>query len=142
MTQAMEDKDAIREAMAKYCHALDTCRFADVAALFVPDGEWVTDYGAAHGPAEIEALLSNTVPRKGEGPQRKHYISNVVIRLDGDTAQCVSDYLVIREAEGGLIPVMGGTYRDTLRRQKDGWFFVRKEIVHDIGGNMALKNGR
>lgn len=57
-------------------------------------------------------------------------------------AECVSDYLVIREAEGGLIPVMGGTYRAKLRRHEGGWFFVRKEIVHDIGGNMALKNGR
>lgn len=142
MSQAMEDKDAIREAMGKYCHALDKCRFADVAALFVPDGEWVTDYGAARGRAEIEALLSNTVPRKGEGPQRKHYIANVVINLDGDMAHCVADYLVVREAEHGLIPGMGGTYRDTLRRQEGGWFFLRKEIVHDIGGNMALKNGR
>ena len=77
MSQALEDKDAIREAMARYCHALDAGRFADVAALFLPDGEWTTDYGAARGRAEIETLLRNTVPLKGEGPQRKHYITNI-----------------------------------------------------------------
>ncbi len=142
MSHAIEDKDAIREAMALYCHALDSCRFADVAALFLPDGEWVTDYGAARGRTEIEALLGKTVPRKGEGPQRKHYITNTVIRLDGDVAHCVSDYLIIRESEGGLIPVMGGTYRDTFRRHDGGWYFARKELVHDIAGDMALKNGR
>jgi uncharacterized protein (TIGR02246 family) len=142
MSQAMEDKDAIREVMAKYCHALDACRFNEVAALFLPDGEWVTDYGVARGRAGIERLLSNTVPRKGEGPQRKHYITNILIHLNGDTAQCVSDYLIIREADGGLIPVMGGTYRDTFSRYEAGWLFARKELVHDIIGNMALKNGR
>jgi hypothetical protein len=142
LTQALVDKEAIREAMAMYCHALDSCRFGDVAALFLPDGEWTTDYGAARGRSEIETLLRNTVPVKGEGPQRKHYITNVVIRLDGDTAHCVSDYLIIRESEGGLIPVMGGTYRDIFRRHEGGWFFARKELVHDIAGDMALKNKR
>jgi ketosteroid isomerase-like protein len=143
MSRALEDKDAIREAMARYCHAIDACRFADVAALFLPDGEWTTDYGAARGRAAIEALLINTVPVKGEGPQRKHYITNVVIELDGDVARSVSDYFIIRESERGLIPVMGGTYRDTFRRHDDGkWYFARKELVHDIVGDMALKNKR
>ena len=142
MTQFLFDKDAIREVMARYCHALDACRFADVAALFTPDGEWTTDYGAAVGRAAIESLLRDTVPVKGEGPQRKHYITNIIIRIEGDTAHCVSDYLVVRESEHGLMPVMGGTYRDTFRRHDGGWFIGRKELVHDIAGDMALKNKR
>ena len=98
MSHALEDKDEIREVMARYCHAMDAGRLRDVAALFLPQGEWTTDYGRAVGPVEIEALLRQTVPLKGEGPQRKHYITNTVITLDGDTADCISDYLVIRES--------------------------------------------
>jgi hypothetical protein len=30
-------KDAIREAMAKYCHALDACNFGGVAELFADE---------------------------------------------------------------------------------------------------------
>ena len=142
MSKALKDKDAIREVMALYCQALDSCRFADVAALFLPDGEWTTDYGSARGRDAIEVLLRNTVPLKGEGPQRKHYITNTVIRFDDGAAHCVSDYLIIRESETGLIPVMGGTYRDTFREQDGGWYFARKELVHDIAGDMALKNKR
>lgn len=134
-----DDKDAIREVMARYCHAMDAGRFDGVAALFMPQGEWTTDYGAAIGPAEIEAFLTGLVPRKGEGPQRKHYITNIVIRIDGDSAEAVSDYLVIRESETGLIPVMGGTYKDRFQRFAGTWFFRRKELVHDIAGDMALK---
>ena len=142
MSAMLEAKDAIRELMAAYAQALDACRFADVAACFAIDGEWTTDYGAARGPAEIEAFIRGIVPVKGEGPQRKHYITNIIIRVDGDTASAVSDYLIIREWENGLIPVMGGTYRDKFVKTPAGWRFSRKELEHHIAGDMALKNGR
>ena len=142
MSAVLEAKDAIRELMAIYAQALDACRFADVAACFAPDGEWTTDYGAARGPAEIEAFIRGIVPVKGEGPQRKHYITNIIIKVDGDTASAVSDYLIVREAGAGLIPVMGGTYRDKFVKTPAGWRFARKELEHHIAGDMALKNGR
>ena len=142
MSAVLEAKDAIRELMAAYAQALDACRFADVAACFAPDGEWSTDYGAARGPAEIEAFIRGIVPVKGEGPQRKHYITNIIIKVDGETASAVSDYLIVREAEGGLIPVMGGTYRDKFVKTPAGWRFSRKELEHHIAGDMALKNRR
>ena len=142
MSAVLEAKDAIRELMAAYAQALDACRFADVAACFAPDGEWTTDYGAARGPAEIEAFIRGIVPVKGEGPQRKHYITNIIVAVDGDTASAVSDYLIVRESENGLIPVMGGTYRDKFVKTPAGWRFARKELEHHIKGDMALKNGR
>lgn len=139
MTCAADEKDAIREVMARYCHALDRGRFNDVAALFAEDGEWTTDYDSAKGRDAIEAMLTRNVPRKGEGPQRKHYIANIIIKLAGSNADAVSDYLIIRESETGLIPVMGGTYFDTFEKRDGVWLFRRKELVHDIAGDMALK---
>jgi len=142
MSAVLEAKDAIRELMASYAMALDACRFADVAACFAPDGAWTTNYGAARGPAEIEKLISGIVPVKGEGPQRKHYITNIIIKVDGDTASAILDYLVVRESENGLIPVMGGTYHDSFVNTAAGWRFSRKELEHHIWGDMALMNGR
>ena len=138
----LEDKDAIREVMAAYCHALDACRFADVASLFADDGIWTTDYGEAQGRDAIEAMLRSVVPVKGEGPQRKHYIANIIIKVNGDSAESTSDYLVVRESGADLIPVMGGTYKDKWVRQDGTWRFQRKELKHDIAGDMALKNKR
>jgi uncharacterized protein (TIGR02246 family) len=138
----LEDKDAIREAMAAYCQALDACRFTEVASLFSEDGLWTTDYGEAQGQAAIEKMLSSVVPLKGEGPQRKHYITNIIIKVDGDSAKSVSDYLIIREAGSDLIPVMGGTYKDEWVRRDGTWLFQKKTLVHDIAGDMALKNNR
>jgi 3-phenylpropionate/cinnamic acid dioxygenase small subunit len=144
MSAVLEAKDAIRELMATYAMALDACRFADVAACFAADGEWTTDYGAARGPAEIEAFIKSIVPVKGEGPQRKHYITNSIINIgsDGDRASALSDYLVVRESDNGLMPVMGGTYKDQFEKTPAGWRFARKELEHHIKGDMALKNGR
>ena len=142
MASAADEKDAIRELMARYCHALDACQFGEVASLFAEDGEWTTTYGSARGRAEIEAFIRGIVPVKGEGPQRKHYITNIIIKVDGDTASAVSDYLIVREAGTGLIPVMGGTYRDKFVKTPAGWRFSRKELEHHIAGDIALKNGR
>ena len=138
----LEDKDEIRELMAAYCQALDACRFADVAALFAEDAVWTTDYGEAKGRKAIEEMFRSVVPVKGEGPQRKHYITNIIIKVDGDTAKSVSDYLIIRESGKDLIPVMGGTYKDKWVKRDGKWWFQRKELQHDIAGDMGLKNKR
>ena len=146
MSAVLEAKDAIRELMARYAQALDACRFADVAAMFAPNGEWTTDYGTAEGREAIESLLRSNVPVKGEGPQRKHFITNIIVTVEnpapGGSASAVSDYLIIREAGKELIPVMGGTYRDRFTHTSEGWRFARKELIHDISGDMALKNNR
>lgn len=139
MSTAADDKDAIRDVMARYAHALDECRFADVAALFAEDGEWTTTYGSARGRTAIEALLTGNVPTPGEGPQRKHYITNMLITLDGERADARSDYLVVRESAQGLLPVMGGTYLDRFVKRDGRWQISRKELRHDIAGDMALK---
>ena len=72
------------------------------------------------------------------GSTRRGITSTVVERYD--RASSVSDYLVVRESGKDLIPVMGGTYKDEWVRQGGTWRFWRKELVHDIAGDMGLKN--
>ena len=50
---ALEEKDAIREVLARYCFALDDGKFAEMAALFTEDGTWHTAFGKATGRAAI-----------------------------------------------------------------------------------------
>jgi SnoaL-like domain len=79
-------------------------------------------------------------PEAGRGPAAKHYITNTIVMLAGeDRASTRSDYLVIRESPGGLIPVMGGTYLDIFVKREGKWQFARKELVHNIAGDIALK---
>ena len=87
-----DDKDAIRELLHRYCFYMDEGRFADLAALFSDDGEWIATYRTAKGPADIAAWLKQSVPAE---PRRMHYVMNSIIDGDGVRATARSNYLVM-----------------------------------------------
>ena len=45
-----------------------------------------------------------------------------------------------RKRRVSSVPVMGGTYMDTFVKHEGVWLFARKQLVHNIVGDMALKN--
>ena len=59
MTSTADEKDAIRELMARYCHALDACKFSEVASLFAEDAVQQPSGGACPAPA-LPATLSGS----------------------------------------------------------------------------------
>src|ERR1700744_509262 len=95
----LEDKDAIRELLARYCFLLDGYRLGEFAALFAADGEWISRNGNATGPKAIEELLRGMVPEPAPGRRRKHLTTNIIIDLTGDSATAVSNFLVVRDSE-------------------------------------------
>ena len=104
-----DDKDAIRELLHRYCFCMDEGRFAELAALFTADGEWIAPYRSAKGPADIAAWLQR------------------------------SNYLVMVEGPNGPIASVCGVYDDTLVKQRDGWRFERRQLIHAFKGEMALR---
>ncbi len=136
MTTPLEDKDAIRELLHHYCFCMDEGRFAELAALFAPDGEWIAPYRTATGPADIAAWLQQSVPPQ---PRRMHYVMNSIITIDGARATARSNYLVMVEGANGPIPSVCGTYDDDLVKQPDGWRFQRRRLIHAFKGEMALR---
>lgn len=130
-----DDKDAIRELLHRYCFYMDRHLFADLGELFALDGEWIAPYARAKGPVEIAALMQRNVPVT---PVRMHFTMNSVISLDGDRAEAESDYLVVLQGAGGLVPSVCGTYVDELTRRSGGWHFRRRELVHHLKGDMGL----
>ncbi|HVZ01368.1 MAG TPA: nuclear transport factor 2 family protein [Dongiaceae bacterium] len=148
----LEDKDAIRDLLSAYCLCMDNGRWREMAALFTLDGDW----NGTVGRAAIEAKVAAVVPSPGAGPRRIHFLSNVIIRVDGDRAEATSNWLVIRAPAPGpavgaggpavgraVGPVVGaaGTYRDDLIRQDGSWLIRRRRISHDIDGDLGLLPG-
>lgn len=132
----LEDKDAIREVLHRYCFCMDEGRFAELAALFAADGEWIAPYRTARGPAEIEAWLAQSVPRE---PRRMHYVMNSIIECADARATAQSNYLVLVEGTDGPFPSVCGTYDDVLVREPTGWRFQRRRLIHAFKGKMALR---
>jgi 3-phenylpropionate/cinnamic acid dioxygenase small subunit len=134
----LEDKDAIRELLARYCFLLDGYKLDQFAALFTADGEWISRNGTAKGPADIEALLRGMVPEPAPGRRRKHFTTNIIIDLTGDAATVISNFLVVRDSEAGPAIAVAGTYEDTVVRTADGWKFKSRKLSHDIAGESGL----
>lgn len=132
----LEDKDAIRELLHRYCFYMDEGRFAELAELFATDGEWIAPYRTAKGHEDITAWLTQSVPPQ---PRRMHYVVNSVIDCDGARATARSNYLVMVEGPNGPIPSVCGTYDDVLIRQPEGWRFQRRQLIHAFKGEMALR---
>jgi hypothetical protein len=131
----LEDKDAIREVLHRYCFCMDEGRFADLAALFTADGEWIAPYRTAQSPAAIEAWLKQSVPAQ---PRRVHYVMNTVIDCDSKRATARSNYLVMVDSTSGPVPSVCGVYDDVLVKQPGGWRFQRRQLIHAFKGEMAL----
>ena len=135
---ALEDKDNIRELLARYCFLLDGYRLGEFAALFVADGEWISRNGTAKGPADIERLLRGLVPEPAPGKRRKHFTANIIVDLAGDSATVVSNFLVVRDSDAGPVIAVAGTYDDIVMRTADGWKFKSRRLSHDIAGESGL----
>jgi hypothetical protein len=134
----LEDREAIRELLARYCFLLDGYQLREFAALFTAGGEWISRNGTAVGPQAIEELLRALVPEPAPGKRRKHFTTNLIIELSGDTATVVSNFLVMRDSEAGPAISVAGTYDDVVVRTSEGWKFKSRRLSHDIAGESGL----
>ena len=128
MPSLLEEKDAIRDLLAEYCFRIDNDRFTEMAALFTEDGTWDTAFGKATGRAPIEALLRKIASLAPTRPRRIHSVANVVIRVDGDTAQVQSNWVVTQNSDGGPKIGSAGSYADELAKQDGRWLFKYRKI--------------
>jgi 3-phenylpropionate/cinnamic acid dioxygenase small subunit len=132
----LEDKDAIRELLHRYCFCMDDGRFTELAALFAEDGEWIAPYRSVKGRVDIATWLQQSVP---PAPRRMHYVMNSIIDCDGARATARSNYLVMIEGPSGPIPSVCGVYDDVLVKRPDGWRLQRRQLIHAFKGEMALR---
>jgi uncharacterized protein (TIGR02246 family) len=123
-----EEKEAIREVLARYCFHLDSGAFEEMAALFTPDGTWHTAFGVAKGRAEIAALarrLRNTDPPR---PRGVHLTTNIVIELASETARVRSNWMVAANSAAGPVVSSAGGYADRMVKRDGAWLFEYREI--------------
>jgi len=132
MSNALEEKDAIREVLAEYCFCLDAGRFEDMAALFTEDGTWHTDFGQGTGRGGIVEHARSL--RSGDAAPRAavHLTSNIVIRLDGDRAQVRSNWIMVHNTDAGPAISSAGGYTDDMVKQHGRWLFRYRKIDRSV----------
>jgi hypothetical protein len=130
----LAEKDAIREVMAEYCFHLDNDRFADMAALFTADGTWDTAFGKGTGRGGVEALVRSMRRSADPRPRAIHHCTNIVIKIEGTTAKCFSNWVTVQNSGQGPKIGSAGSYADDMVKQDGTWLFRHRKIdrfIHD-----------
>jgi uncharacterized protein (TIGR02246 family) len=121
---SVEDRLAIEELYARYCHAFDFGDGEAWAGLYTPDGSFVNE-----GVADFtgtENLAAFVVDRFEQVPGMRHITANIIIEEDGDGARGTAYVYVIRLTDEELRLRNTGMYRDDFVRTGAGWRFAKR----------------
>ena len=125
-----EDRLAIADLLASYCHAMDASRADLCIRLFAADAVLETPVGAATGRDAILAWIEGRLALRPKGFQVGHYLLNPLFaRVDAERIRARSMLLYTRqstEPEGRSELLSTGIYEDEVVRTAAGWRFVRR----------------
>jgi len=121
-----EDERAIRNLVARYCHAIAEGDAAAWAATWAEDGEWLVLGASVRGRDAILAHYRKLVARVRWVVQVAH---DGLVDVEGDTAVgrwLILEFLQWSDGRGGQNV---GRYRDAYVRGRDGeWRFARRQF--------------
>jgi ketosteroid isomerase-like protein len=118
----MTDEEAIRSAIAEYAHLIDDGRLDEWVTLYLEEGELDIGGHVLRGRAEIVSFLSGS---SSQGSST-HIFSVPDIRVDGDKAVAVADFLLAQN-DGQRISV--GRVNDEWVREPDRWRIRTRRIA-------------
>ncbi|HEY2330279.1 MAG TPA: nuclear transport factor 2 family protein [Acidimicrobiales bacterium] len=119
----IEDREEIRELLARYNHTIDAHQSDEWVGLFTDDGVFDAGGRAMQGPDELRAFAD------GVPVGLRHVIANEIIELDGDQAT-VKSYLFILAGKPAAV-MTTGVYVDSVRRVDGRWRFARRVFTPD-----------
>jgi len=131
MPSLLEEKDAIRELIARYCFHVDACEFDEWAATFTEDGVFeVVDLFRFEGRSSIREF-GNHIPKNERGQTgMKHLTMNQIIDVDGERATAKCNVLIIREGTPLHVDIVG-RYEDELVKESGRWLFKHRRTYFD-----------
>ena len=131
MPSVLEDKDAIRDVLARYCFHFDLGEFEEWLQLFTEDGVFeVHGMGRFVGRNQLRAFLG-AIPLVDGLPMLKHCAMNEIIVVDGDRAE-VRSYVLVVGGESEVRVGVAGRYEDQLRRANGAWRFAERRAHLDL----------
>jgi hypothetical protein len=124
-------RESIRDTIARYNHAGDAGRFADMVACFTPAGTLTIVGGAVHrGHDELTAFFSGVGPAAPGFTHLRHCVTNVLIDVDVDVvdaATAASYFEVVTDI--GLDH--WGRYRDRFEPVGGRWLLAERSVKTD-----------
>lgn len=154
MPSYAEDRAAIEDLQARYLFALDWFDADGYAECFTEDGvlDWAfgTTVGREAIREEARTMKGKMAQVFGEGIKLRHFVTQVAITVNGDTAQSRAYWFEAMNNGPDGEPKMGtfGHYEDECVRVDGRWLFARRKIFNEFlagreGGpvNPAMEEG-
>ncbi|MGW0037744.1 nuclear transport factor 2 family protein [Gordonia sp. NPDC003376] len=129
----LEDLEEIRSLDARYCRHLDDGDWDALMDLFTEDGEF-DGLGRPHGKAELRTFFAGLAA--GGLTAFWHFITNLDIELDGDTAT-VHSFLWQPCVTDGITSIAAGRYTDQVIRVDGVWRYRVKQVRFHFFGPLA-----
>src|SRR5712692_2831731 len=82
----LQDRDDIRELMARYNHLMDAYEAGRFADLFTKDGTWELVGQGKHSGTDALRLFIESIATSSGKRLHRHCVFNEVIEIQGDTA--------------------------------------------------------
>lgn len=126
----LQDKDAIRDVLYRYCRAADRCDEPLMLSCYHDDA--IDDHGFFSGPAH--EFVPYVVCELRKLALSVHTVSNITIELHGPTATVETYYAVIHRIRhwiGFTDFYHHGRYLDNFELKNGEWRIHRRVIVQD-----------
>jgi hypothetical protein len=137
--RTLENKEAIRELIARYGPLADSGDSEGVAALWINEGSYtVGGMAEAKGRAAIAGLIDGETHRQLMHSGCAHLLGPVAIELDGDVAVARGHSIVFRHSYAGFKVWRVSANRWELERCTEGWL-VRRRVNAPLDGSEAAR---
>ena len=133
--RVLEDREAIRELIARYAYEVDCGSPPDWGAVFSHDVEMEAGkLGVSRGLAGIEQRFARKAHLDAIREGSQHGYSNVVVELsvNDDAAEAFGYACVIIKMDGRFEIYTLGVNRWRLRREVNGWRIVER-VRREVG---------
>jgi hypothetical protein len=138
------DKQAIREALQRYCRGLDRRDLEMGLSAFHEDSHVEHGFFTGSGHDWVRFVLSAPpIDRIGIGEgdplldvveSQQHHVTNQLIELDGDVAYSEAyfvEYTMSRRREQSYLSTVGGRYAERYERRNGDWRVAQRRAVRD-----------
>ena len=143
-----DDRAEIENLSNRYMIAVDAGDMDAVMAAWVPDGVLDWAGGVERGTAAIRKAMTGfsgartaSVPKDAKSwPRSRHFITNHVIDVSGDTAKNIAYWFEITNntPQKDVQLVYFGHYEDELVKRNGHWLFKTRKVFNESESNRTL----
>lgn len=132
--QALLDREAIRDCLARYCRGADRCDAELMRSAFWPEA---TDSHGMPGrePVNAHHFIERVMPKLQRMDQTAHFIGNQLIRAAGGEAAVETYYQAyhrVRDEHGAARDIVtAGRYLDRMEKRGNEWRVRERVVVVD-----------